>query len=213
MPQNLPDIEYAENSENKNVIPFVDAKRSLYMIPYFKPEDYFSNLDSYQKFVKAVEKLVRNSERYSGYKSHLRTEAKLDHCQVLKDVDSEDAEIEMHHGPIFSLYDYCMIMVEYFIIKKYKLTTFRVADEILKAHEDDMIQVVMLSSTIHEQVHNRNIFIHPDQAYGDLNAFINKYGCAIGNDLRDKYNRYFDRAMVSDSTDYGNLEINKKLWG
>lgn len=212
MPKNLPDIEYAENSEDRTVIPFVDSKRALYTIPFYKDEGYFSNLDSYQKFVKAVEKLVRSSDRYSKYKAYLRTEARMDHCQVLKDINSEDAEIEMHHGPIFTLFDYCSIILEYFLMMDWKVTTFRIADEVLKEHENNNIQVVMLSATIHEQVHNRNIFISPDQAFGDLHKFTKKYAAAIGPDLRDKFNRYFDRAMVSDSTDYGTLDLNKKLW-
>jgi len=213
MAKNLPDIEYAENSDiDRTIIPFIDSKKSLYTIPYYKDEYYFSNLDSYQKFVKAVEKLVRTSDRYNKYKAYLTTEAKMDHCQVLKDIDSDDASIEMHHGPIFTLYDYCTIMLEYFLINDMKITTFRVADEVLKEHENNNIQVVMLSTTIHEQVHNRNIFISPDQAFGNLHKFTKKYASAIGPELRDKFNRYCDRAIISDSTDYGTLELNNKLW-
>lgn len=212
MPQNLPEIEYAENSEDKRVLPFIDSKRALYTIPYFKDENYMSNLDSYQKFIKAVERLVRQSDRYSKYIFYLKKEVKLDHCQVLKDINDEDASIEMHHGPIFTLYDYCAIMVEYFLMKGDKISTFRVADEVLKEHEENNIQVVMVSTTVHEQIHNRNIFINPSQAFGNLNNFIKKYAEAINHDLRDKFNRYYDRAFISDSTDYGNLKVNPKLW-
>ena len=73
MPKNLPDIEYAEGSDVvKSIIPFIDSKKALYTIPYYKDESYFANLDSYQKFVKATEKLVRTSDRYSKYKNYLR---------------------------------------------------------------------------------------------------------------------------------------------
>lgn len=212
MPKQLPDIEYKEDIVNDKLVKFIDSPKSLYIIPLTKDEEYFSNIDSYQKFAKAVEKLVRVSDRYSKYKAYLRDEAKLDHCQVLKDITSEDAEIEMHHGPIFTLFDYVCVMIEYFIQMKWKITTFRIADQILKEHEENHIQVVMLSSTIHEKVHDKNIFIHPSQAFGDLNAFINKYYSAIGRDLREKYNRYWDRAKMTESTDYGTLELNKKLW-
>ncbi len=212
MPKNLPDIEYAENSEDRSVIPFVDSKRALYTIPFYKDDSYFSNLDSHQKFLKAVEKLVRSSDRYSKYKFYLKSEVKLDHCQVLKNIDDKDAEIEMHHGPIFTLYDYCAIILEYFLMNGLKITTFRIADQVLTEHEENNIQVVMLSASIHEQVHNRNIFINPSQAFGNLHNFTKKYASAIGPDLRDKFNRYFDRAMISDSTDYGTLELNNKLW-
>jgi hypothetical protein len=212
MPKNLPDIEYAENSENRSILPFVDSKKSLYQIPFYKDEDYFSNLDSYTKFVKDVEKQVRSSDRYSKYKKFLMDEVKLDHCQVLTNITKDDADIELHHGPIFTLYDYCCIVLEWNLMHKNKITTYRIADEVLTCHEKNMVQLVMLSSTMHEQVHDRNIFISIDQAYGDLNAFIQKYNEAIGPDFREKINRYIDRSMISGSNDYGLLDLDKKIW-
>lgn len=205
---NLPDIEYTQDEYTN----YIDSDNSLYQIPYFKRDEYFSNLDSFTKFVKACEKLVRSSDRYTAYKKYLMTIAKLDHCQVFKDVTNEDADIEMHHGPIFTLFDYCSIMIEWFLIHDYKISTFRIADAVLREHEENHVQVVMLSSTIHQEVHERNIFISTKQAFGDLKTFILKYDKAIGKDLREKYNRYIDRSMVSKSTDYGLLDLNCKLW-
>ncbi len=213
MAKNLPAIEYAENSDiDKSIQPFIDARDSLYTIPFYKDVEYFSNLDSYQKFIKGVENQVRNSDRYSKYKAYL-IGLGLDHCQVLKNLKAEeDCTVEMHHGPIYTLYDICCIVTEYFLLKDWKLTTFRVADQVLKEHEENNIQVVMLSASVHEQVGDRNIFIHPSQAFGNLGAFIKKYGKVISPDLRDKYNRYLDRALITDSTAFGNLDLNKKLW-
>ena len=212
MSKNLPGIIYTEDSGNtKNVVPIVDAFASLYQIPFFKDDEYFSNIDSYTKFIKGAEWEVRHSDRYSAYKKYLQNEAKLDHCQVFVEIGKDDADIEMHHGPVFTLYDYCTIILEWFLLNHMKVTTFRIADVVLKEHEENHIQVVMLSTTIHEQVHNRGIFISMDQAFGDINAFIHKYYDAIGQELREKYNRYLDRSRVSDSNDYGLLELTGKI--
>lgn len=213
----LPNIEYGEDTSLPQSVPYIDAINSLYTIPFWKDDEYFSNLDSYQKFIKAVEKLVRTSDRYAKYKSYLVKEVGLDHCQVFTDIvnndgDKKDATLEMHHGPIFTLYDYCCIILEYFIMMKWKISTFRVADQVLQEHEENHIQVVMLSSTVHEQVHARNVFISPEQAWGDLNAFIKKYAKAIGPDMRNKFNRYIDRAMLSESNDYGTFDLNDKIY-
>ena len=65
----------------------------------------------------------------------------------------------------------------------------------------------MLLSTVHEEVHNRNIFINYKQAFGDLNTFIKKYGVAMSDVLKEKLNKYIDRSMLYDSNDFGILAL------
>ena len=156
MPKFLPEIIY----DKTKTTPIIDSRSSFYNIPFYKEEDYFSSIDSYSNFIKGCERLVRQNDRYSKYISYLKKEVKLDRCQVLKNINDEDASIEMHHGPVFTLYDYCAIIVEYFLAKKWKITTMRIADQVLNEHQKNRIQVVMLSTTIHEEVHARNIFIN-----------------------------------------------------
>lgn len=204
----IPGLSYDE----VNGSPTIDSENSLYMIPFWKNEEYFSNIDSRSKFITSVKQKVRSSERYSAYKKYLIEKIGLDHCAVHKNITSLDVELEMHHGPIFILEDYINIVINYFLIKKWKITTLIIASQVLKEHEDNMIQVVMLSPTAHEEVEARNVFIHPNQAWGRLDLFIKKYKDAIGLDLREKYNRYIDRCMMSESDDYGLFKLNSQLW-
>ena len=208
MPKNLPDIIYNKDK----ITPIVDARVSFYQIPFFKDDDYFNSIDSYTAFIKGCEKAVRQNDRYSKYINYLKKEVKLNRCQVLKDIDDLDATIEMHHGPIFTLYDICAIVIEYFLVKKWKITTFRIADTVLTEHQKNRIQVVMLSTTIHEQVHQRNIFINMNQAYGNLPEFLRKYGPYMPDEYKEKLNNYIDRSLLKDSTDFGILNLNKKLY-
>ena len=106
MPKALPDIIY----DKSNITPIVDAKTSFYKIPFFKDSEYFSNYESYVNFVKGIEKMVRTNDKYRKYINYLKNEVKLNKCQVLKNVTDEDCEIEMHHGPIFTLFDICSII-------------------------------------------------------------------------------------------------------
>ena len=78
-------------------------------------------------------------------------------------------------------------------------------------HQRNHIQVVMLLSTVHEEVHNRNIFISYKQAWGDLNEFIKKYGIAMNDALKEKMNRYIDRCMMYDSNDFGIFKLNDAI--
>lgn len=203
MPKTLPEIIYDKNK----VTPIIDSRNSLYQIPFYKPTEYFSNIESYTNFIKSVERLVRTNDRYSKYIDYLKKEIKLDHCQVLSGLNDQDCDIEMHHGPIFNLFDYCAIVLEYFLMKQWKVTTFRIADTVLDEHQKNRVQIVMLSSTVHQEVHAREIFINYKQAWGDLNAFIHKYGIAMSDEHKEKLNRYIDRSLIRDSDDFGILEL------
>ena len=135
MPKALPDIIY----DKSNITPIVDAKTSFYTIHMYKKEDYFNNYESYINFVKGVEKAVRTNDRYKKYINYLKKEVKLDRCQVLKNVTDEDAEIEMHHGPIFTLFDICAVVLEYFLLRQWKISTLRIADVVLDEHQKNRI--------------------------------------------------------------------------
>lgn len=203
MPKELPNITYDTSGKT----PIVDSFSSLYNIPFEKPPEFFSNLESRNNFLKGCERLVRTNDRYSKYIHYLKNKVKLNYCQVLRGLNDNDCKIEMHHGPIFTLYDYCDIIVNWCLEKGYPLTTFKVADIVLEEHKKNHVQVVMLSTSVHEEVHEREIFINAKQAWGDIGKFIKIYGCGFDRDLREKYNRYMDRCMLSDSNTYDILNL------
>lgn len=202
----LPNIIYEEAEGT----PIVDSPDSLYYLEFEKQEEFFSNLESKVKFIKDCEKLVRQNDRYSKYIHKLKNEVKLDHCQVLSSLTDKDCTIEMHHGPIFTLYDYCEIIIDHYLRRGWKITSFRIAKHVLDEHWANRIQVVMLSTTMHQEVHDREIFINMQQAWGDLHGFLSRY--KLNSDLKEKYNRYVDRSMMLDSTTYEILRLNEKIF-
>lgn len=205
MAKELPNITY--DTSGKTAI--IDSPSSMYMLPFEKDEEYFSNLESRNRFIKKTEALIRKDKRYKKYINYLKKNVKLNRCQVLSNLTDKDCTIEMHHGPIFTLYDICDIVIDYYLRRHYKITTFAIADTVLKEHFRNHIQVVMLSTTIHQEVHDRELFINVKQAWGDLNAFLKKYG--ITEDLKEKYNRYVDRSLMMDSTSYELLKLSDKI--
>lgn len=207
MPENLPDIVYMYDDKKQTV----DSDNSLYTIQMYQTSAYFGNWESRNNFIKAVEKLVRTNDRYSKYINHLKKKKGLNYCQVMPHITDEDAPIEMHHGPIFTLYDYVNIIIEYYLIKKMKISTMRIADTVLDEHIKDRIQTVMLCETAHQEVHQREIFLNYKMAHGDLNKFIKKYGMALSDEYIEKLNRYIDRSIVEDSCDNEIFKLNKEV--
>lgn len=202
----LPNILY-EMDNDKSI---VDSPSSTYLLEFEKSAEFFSSLESRTRFLKDCERLVRDNDRYSKYIHRLKTKVKLNRCQVLSGLTDMDCTIEMHHGPIFTLYDYCEIMVDHYMRKGWKITTFRIAKQVLDEHWADRIQVVMLSTSMHQEVHDREMFLNMRQAWGDLNSFLKRY--TLNPDLKDKYDRYVDRSMILDSTTYELLQLNEKIF-
>lgn len=117
----------------------------------------------------------------------------------------------MHHGPVYTLFDYAYIITNWAINTNKKITTFYIAELILKEHFLNNVQIVMLSKTIHEQVHEGNIFISMHQAFGDLNTFVNRYKAGMDITMIKKLNKYIEKSIKYGSFDKGVLELNRTV--
>jgi hypothetical protein len=210
---NILNVDFKKGKTN----PTIDADCSLYELPFYKDNEYFVTPDNMVSFVKAVEKLVRKSKYYARYISYIKQDIGINQCQVLSNIHGGDDEttkntvIEMHHGPILTLFDYGIILVEYMLSKNKKITTFKIADMLIDEHFANRVQIVMLSESIHREVHDGNIFLSTKQAFGDLNAFLEMYSSGITDEQKIKINRYIDLSSRYDSNHNGVLDINPKL--
>lgn len=204
---NPPNIEFKKSTKN----PTIDSPTSVFELPFYKDNEYFSNFENFVSFVKAVEKMTRTSRYYSKYIAYLKKEVGLTYCQVLSNIDDESADIEMHHGPILTLFDYASILTDYMLYHRMPITTFSVSNLLIREHFNHNVQVVMLSETVHQQVHNDNIFINMNQAFGDLNGFLEKYADGIHRDQIYKINKYIEISKKYDSFDKGVLTLNDNV--
>jgi len=199
----LPNINFKKPQKN----PTIDSDTSEFELPFYKDVEYFANIDNFVSFVKAVERMVRSSTYYSRYIAYLKEDIGLRACQVLSNIEDANASIEMHHGPILTLFDYVSIVTDYLLNKGKKVNSFIVADIVLEEHYNNNVQVVMLSKTVHEQVHENNVFINLNQAFGDLNAFLKKYRDGLQMEQIKKINDYIDKSKKYDSFDNDVLKL------
>lgn len=153
-----------------------------YYVPFNKNEVNLSDEKVRVKFIKSTEKLVRNSTHYKEYINYLKSDLKLDRCAVFGNIQSDKkkkTKIEMHHGPIFTLYDYVEIVLNKRLkTKDYdNLNTFNIAHEVLDLHRRKLVQTVMLSESVHQSMDNPKYapFITFEQTFGDLVTFIQEY--------------------------------------
>lgn len=131
------------------------------------------------KFIKYIEKIVRSSIEYKTYIGFLKNELDLTRCTFLPQIDINEIEgisLEFHHYP-FTLYDIVAIVVEKYTIEgdKKKLDPFRIADEVLKMHYENIIGLVPVSKTIHELIHSGGIFVPLSYVFGNFSKFLTRY--------------------------------------
>lgn len=196
----LPSSSKIENVEHKNE----SLSSNIFQLPFYKTS--FIDFKDYVKFIKQVEKVIRTSDDYKSYINYLKTEINLNYCQFLYGIDDEKATIEMHHGPILTLYDYVDIVTNYHCVKKDKFTTLSIAEEVLNEHFENRVQIVMLSKSAHDAVHTGKLFINPNQAWGNLNDFLVKYEEGLTEEQINKINSYLIISKTTRSNDNGLLE-------
>lgn len=179
-----------------------------YYLPFDKSEVNFRDNKIRDRFVKSVEARVRNSPKYKQYIFYLKNTVGLDRCAVFGNIKSEEkkkTKIEMHHGPIFTMYDYANIVLEKRLHDlNSDINTFDIAREVLLLHKRKLVQTVMLCETAHLSMNNPKIapFITQDQTFGNLCGFLEEYHEYLLSEHVSKLKRYFENydKNVKDNT-------------
>lgn len=213
MANKIPGIEVNKPQTN----PTIDSDESYYEIPFYKDADYMFSLENEVAFIKAVERMVRTSKYYSRYIAHLKVDLGMNFCQVKGNIsEDEDSSItdliEMHHGPIFTLFDVVSIILNYMLVKGMKITTFSVANKVLEEHFKHRVQTVMLCETVHQLVHDNKVFLNYRQGFGDLYSFLETYYEGLDDTQIYKINDYIEKCKKYDSNDFGNLDVIVTRW-
>ena len=182
--------------------PTVSSKYAPYEIPFYKTEDELGSLEAFVEFVKDVEKMVRQSPYYKKYVNYIHDTVGLNRCQVLGNITKEMAPMEVHHGPMLTLFDITCIVVDSLLSKHKAISEFDVAYIIMDEHRRNNVQLINVSETVHEQLHDfGGPFISVDQAFGNFNEFIRRYQDGIKLPEIQKINKYIQMSKEFDSFD------------
>lgn len=194
--------------------PKIKSKYDDDMLRFYMKKEDLSDPEIFENFIKATELMIRKDPRYKNYISELKFHG-FD-CDVMQSgITGEkfpDTAIEMHHGPMFNLFEIVSIVTDHMLSEGEKVTTFSVAREVLKEHEKNRIQVVMgLTKTNHELVHSGKIFIHINQAIGDVMSFIKDYKKGFRREHLYTLEEYLRLCKEHDATDNDYLELSKAV--
>lgn len=185
-----------------------------------EPDDLLNNYERYERYVKHIEAIVRGDDRYTSYIAKLK-QGGLTRCAVLGNLPTDDPKIkvEMHHGPIFNLFDYCDIVLKASLNRgEDTLTSFDIADRILIEHEMDNIMIVMLSKPVHmEGAHNKKsnkgLFVGIEATFGRLDRFIDRWADGMEREHEQYIDKYINecRHAKGKTLDQGLFDVADKL--
>lgn len=201
--------------------PCVSSDNSMYYLTYDKGEEFFSIYENQVRFYKGVEDAVRRHPFYSKYIKYLIDVVGIKNCQVLSNIEIPDDKkskitIEMHHGPMLTLFDVVQIVTDWYRNKNYdRITTCFIANSVLEEHRLNNVRTVLLAKSVHQQVHEGQIFLNYNQGFGYTDVFLNKYIDGVSDAMADKINRYIKECEEHDSYDNDvlKLAVKFKQWG
>lgn len=184
------------------------------------PDELLEDYEKYAHYVKKCEEMVRDDDRYTAYIAKLKSGG-LDKCAIMGNLPSDDPKlkIEMHHGPIFNLFDYCDIVLKALLVRgDNQITTYKVADYVLSEHEADNVMIVMLCKPVHMGgVHNRKsnkgVFIDIKATWGRIDRFIDRWEDGMEREHYSYIERYIRECKNArgKSLDQGLFDVADKL--
>jgi hypothetical protein len=140
---------------------------TMYLDPNTDPKVFI-------RFIKKVERLVRGNPDYKDYIENLRDEEGLDTCAYFGKVDVNKAEIHLHHC-ISNLYTICITVCSRLMAEGKRVSSFILADEVVKLHLSNKIGLVPLTATMHELAHAGKIKIPRSVVFGDYEAYYEQH--------------------------------------
>lgn len=174
--KSFPDIYYDGSFKNN---PCIFSPNATFAIFFAQTMDSLNgDVDRFKRFVENAISRFRHSRRYKNYKEYLYNLG-FDYCQILSNINSDMADIEMHHNGI-TIFDIGVMITRHLLAVKGQVTTFDVVMHLKYIHAMNYVPLVMLCKTMHQMVHNEDEFFIPaSMTFGFWPQLLNEYSYGI----------------------------------
>jgi len=199
-----PDLEQLYVEPNTELL--VDIPQDIPKFEY-EPYNFYDDRD-FNNYIKDLKKYVRSSFEYKTQLiPFLREYMGMNQCSYLPNLTNENRNkirIEIHHDPI-DLETICRVIFRKRLDMNESLAIPAVAYEVLWCHYSLLVGLIPLSETVHELVHNGNIFIDPNRTYGFYKQFIDRYFKYFDPEELETLDKITQKALSGDMGDYERL--------
>ena len=181
-----------------SVITFNDSNptiRSPYAtldLQFYQTKETLMDVDTYRNFLKNAESRFRASREYKAYKHYLM-DMGMDRCQIMGNVTSEGAEIELHHN-VLGLFDICLLISSHIINTVGVISTFDLVQLLIQEHWANRVGITFLSKTAHQMyTSDPDGYIPPEQTFGRWWELLDRYRYGITFDIANKIIKYIQK--------------------
>lgn len=171
----------------------------------------FEDDSKYNKFIKNVEKLIRQCNEYKLWTEYIRDVVGLTTC-AMSNERIDQVKIEIHHH-IPSLYILVKGLVNEKLENNQEFCSFDIAMEAIKIHYANRIGYVPLIKSLHEKFHNGFLEVPIQFIHGNYTWFVNNYSKYLDQEDLDIINQRLisTGSNIGWSKDnYNNPEENKE---
>lgn len=190
------------------------APNDPYGLPFEQTKSTLVDVERYKRFLDGSIGMFRKSRAYKGYKAYLMTMG-LDRCQIMGNIKSGMADIEMHHN-FLTIYDIAILISQHILNTVGKISSFDLAAILAQEHRNNNIPIVMLSKTAHQVYHdNIDFYIPMSMTFGKWWDLLIKYRYGITLDIAYKVIKYINKCQNNNeliSNEYFQLKESIESW-
>lgn len=127
-------------------------------------------------FIKYIKTMIRNSFEYKNMIDFLKKYIDMNHCTYFKGINNsiKGIKIEIHHEP-FVLEDICYIVLRKFMEEDMEIKPSVISEHVMLLHYMGLIGLIPVSKTVHELIHDKEIFVPITYVYGNIEQFYREY--------------------------------------
>jgi hypothetical protein len=179
-------------------------------IPEFDKIDYdLTEPNQYDKFIKDIEYVCRNSFEYRQIIEFLKKYKGFHRCAIFQNVsclENRKIKIHVHHEP-FTLYDISETVYNKRLASGQNCEVEMIAMEVTYLHYIGLVGLIPLSETPHELVHNQFYQIPMSSVRGNYEEFLRIYGAYVPDSAMERYimKKSYDAMYLAHSAPHNNI--------
>jgi len=177
--------------DDKN--PVVHSPYATSDLFFYQTKESLADVDTFRNFLKNAESRFRASKEYKAYKAFLIESLGIDRCQVMGNITTEDADIELHHN-VLGLFDICLLITSHVVNTIGIISTFDLVQLLIEEHRQNRVGVTFLCKTAHQKYTNDpNAYIPPEMTFGRWWELLSRYRYGITYDIAAKVINYIKK--------------------